>query len=176
MRQLLTNTFVMIAAMFVAAWILTPAAGPAGKSLDVDAITNKVAAYRDDSESGDGEDMTVIRRDASGHFQLMAQVNGEDIPFLVDTGADMVALTVDDAERLNLDFNPNNFEPIGKTASGIGYGAPVELESLRLGATEFHNVRAVVIDGLETNLLGQSALRQLGKVEIEGNRMVIHHR
>ena len=39
---------------------------------------------------------------------------------------------------------------------------------------EVRNVDAVVVEGLPTNLLGQSVLRRLGKVELSGDRMVIH--
>ena len=51
----------------------------------------------------------------------------------------------------------------------------VQLDRFQLGDEEFHNVDAIVLEGLETNLLGQSLLRRLGKVELRGDHMVIRH-
>lgn len=118
---------------------------------------------------------TVIERDASGQFHLSARINDEETRFLVDTGADIVALTVDEADRLGLNLAPEDFWPIMRTASGVGNGAPVRLERIELGGQEFRDVGAVVVEGLEVNLLGQSVLRRFGSVELQGDRMVIRH-
>ena len=118
-------------------------------------------------------DETVLERDGSGQFHLTAQVDGEDTQFLVDTGADMVALTVEEAERLGFPVDPEGFEPMTQTASGTGYGTVVRLGSIEVAGEEFHDVEAVVLDGLSVNLLGQSVLSRLGQVSLEGDRMVI---
>jgi aspartyl protease family protein len=116
---------------------------------------------------------TELRRGTSGQFHLTARVNGDDTEFLVDTGADVVALTVDDARRLGISVDPANFQPLMRTASGTGRGALVELRSIEVAGHEFQNVTAVVMEGLEVNLLGQSVLRRFGSVELSGDRMVI---
>ena len=118
---------------------------------------------------------TVLRRDGSGQFHMTARVNGSDTRFLVDTGADVVALTTSDAEAMGIELAEEDFLPIMRTASGTGYGAPVTLDRIEIGETEFRNVEAVVIRGLGTNLLGQSVLRRLGKVELQGDRMILRH-
>ena len=170
MIRLLVTAFIGIIAMTVLAGMMV-ARAPDGDS-------NGPAPSR--SQASEREtfalDRTVLRRDGSGQFSLVAQVNGQDVRFLVDTGADVVALTLDEAQSLGLDVDMANFEPITRTASGVGYGAAVEIERFELGGEEVRNVEAVVIDGLEVNLLGQSVLGQLGKVELQGDRMVIHHR
>jgi aspartyl protease family protein len=125
------------------------------------------------TRQGYGEAM-VLQRDSSGQFRLTGQIDGNDVTFLVDTGADVVALTVEDAQALGLDIDPDQFEPVSRTASGVGYGMPVLLDRIAIGGEEFENVDAVVIDGLTTNLLGQSVLRRMGRVELRGDRMVIH--
>lgn len=94
---------------------------------------------------------------------------------MVDTGADLVALTETEAEALGILPPPDAFQPMMQTASGVGYGAPVTLDELTIGESSFQSVDAVVVQGLETNLLGQSVLRRLGKVELQGDRMVIRH-
>ncbi|MCK9541668.1 MAG: TIGR02281 family clan AA aspartic protease [Novosphingobium sp.] len=121
--------------------------------------------------ASDGQ--TVIPRDGAGRFYLDADVNGQSTRFLVDTGADMVALTVNDAAQLGIEVDPASFQPITRTASGIGYGAPVTIDRLDVAGREMHDVRAVVVDGLDTNLMGQSVLRQLGRIELHDSHMVI---
>ena len=87
----------------------------------------------------------------------------------------MVALTEEDAEALGISVDPDSFVPMLQTASGPGYGARVTLDTLALGETEFTQVPAVVVRGLGVNLLGQSVLGKLGKVELQGDEMVIRH-
>ncbi|MDE2301725.1 MAG: TIGR02281 family clan AA aspartic protease [Sphingomonadales bacterium] len=116
---------------------------------------------------------TVLARDATGHFHVAATVNGGSADFLVDTGADLVALSRDEAQRLGLFVQPEDFHPMLRTASGIAGGARVKIDHLAVAGSELHDVDAVVVDGLAVNLLGQSALRRLGRVEEHGDSMVI---
>jgi aspartyl protease family protein len=120
---------------------------------------------------GSGESI-ALARDASGQFHLDGQVNGHDTRFLVDTGADTMALTMSEAEQAGIDVSALSFAPIIQTASGPGLGARVRIERLTLGGTELRDIDAVVVRDLPVNLLGQSVLR-LGKVELSGDRMVI---
>ena len=122
----------------------------------------------------DGDEM-VIPRDESGQFYVDVEANGQASRFLIDTGADFVALTVTEAENLALDFDPANFVPVTRTASGVGMGQRVTVGQMTIGNHEFHDVEAYVIDGLGTNLLGQSILSRFGRVEMRGDEMVIGH-
>ena len=116
----------------------------------------------------------TLTRDGSGQFYVNANVNGESVRFLVDTGADMVALTPDEAEALGL--NVGEMQPIMQTAAGVGYGAPVTIDEIEVAGTVLRNVDAVVAQDLPVNLLGQSVLRKLGGVEMKGDRMVLRPR
>ena len=116
---------------------------------------------------------TRIDRDGSGQFRLDATVNGQQMPFLVDTGADKVALTIDSARSLGLYVDPSSFEPVAMGAGGAVRGQRVTLDRLEVGGHALSGVDALVLDGLGTNLLGQSALAQLGGVELRGNEMVV---
>ncbi len=121
------------------------------------------------------EGPTIINRDSSGQFHLNAKLNGEEAPFLVDTGADIVALTVATAEAARLPVDPSNFQPLMQTASGTGNGARFVVDEFHIAGREFRDVEVVVLEGLDTNLLGQSLLKKLGRVELKGDRMVIGH-
>jgi aspartyl protease family protein len=150
----------LIAAMFV----------PRSAEAPVDtAATGK--AQKDEKSKA----MTLIR-DGSGQFTLRADVNGSEVEFLVDTGADVVALTEAEAEALGVLPDESEFEPTMQTASGTGYGAAVTLDEIEIAGQKLHDVEAVVVKDLGTNLLGQSALRRLGSVELKGDKMVIKPR
>jgi aspartyl protease family protein len=115
----------------------------------------------------------VLTRDESGQFHLNVTVNGRDIRFLVDTGADLVALTPQTAQDVGLNVLPGDYQPVLRTASGMGMGAVVSLDSVELVGRRLEHQRAVVAQGLSENLLGQSVLRHLGRVELKGDTMVL---
>lgn len=116
---------------------------------------------------------TSIERSADGRFHVEALINGQSLPFLVDTGADQIALTVDDARSLGLDIDPDDFGPVGMGAGGVVNGLRVSLDSVEVVGRDIGALDAVVLDGLTHNLLGQSVLRRVGGLEISGDTMVI---
>lgn len=118
-------------------------------------------------------DPTVIRRDSSGRFSLDAKVNGNGARFLVDTGADIVVLTVATAQNSGIPVDTASFQPIVQTASGEGKGARYTVQELEVAGRSFRNVDVVVVEGLETNLLGQTLISKLGGVSVEGDSMVL---
>ena len=127
-------------------------------------------------ENKSATEALLLRRDATGQFHIEASVNGAPVEFLVDTGADLVALTEDAAMNLGLNVSEGDFQPVMQTASGVGYGAQVRLDELEVAGERLREVDAVVVKGLTVNLLGQSVLRQLGSVQLQGDSMIIHGR
>jgi aspartyl protease family protein len=105
-----------------------------------------------------------------GQFRLDGFVNSRQTRFLVDTGADLVALPLAEAERLGVIVRDEDFRPMLRTASGTADGAPVVLDRLDVAGTTLTHVPAVVVRGLDENLLGQSALKQLGRVSCAAMR------
>ena len=116
-------------------------------------------------------DETVIPRAANGHFYADADVDGQSVRMVVDTGATGVALTVDDARRLGFAVDPGAFQVIGSGASGAVRGTRLTLGDVAVGGRHARDVDAAVIEGLEMSLLGQSYLRQLEQVDISGDSM-----
>ncbi|WP_068085746.1 retropepsin-like aspartic protease family protein [Novosphingobium rosa] len=115
----------------------------------------------------------VLVRDRTGQFHIDVAVNGRNTRFLVDTGADLVALTPETAQSLGLNISAGDYQPVLRTASGTGMGAPVLLDSVELLGRRMDHQRAVVAQGLTENLLGQSVLREMGRVELKGDTMVL---
>lgn len=120
---------------------------------------------------------TVLDRASDGHFYAEATVDGQQVLFLVDTGASVVALTGDDAADLGLQWYEEDLQPVGRGASGPVRGVPIMLNELMLGSFRSQNVPAVIIPrGLPVSLLGQSFLSKIENVEISGDQMVLGER
>jgi aspartyl protease family protein len=116
---------------------------------------------------------TRLERAESGHFYTYAKVNGELVQFVVDTGADVVALTVDDAERLGIPVNPANFQVVGEGASGPVRGEPVTIDSIEVDGKLVNDVEGVVLADSSLSLLGQAYLSRMGEVQMRGDTMLL---
>ena len=114
----------------------------------------------------------MLEREANGHFFADAQVNGATIHFLVDTGASGIALTVDDARRAGVPMTGMR-SVVGRGASGPVTGQAVTIDHVRLGSREGRAVDALVIEGGDQSLLGQSFLAKYTSVEIKGDTMTL---
>lgn len=115
-----------------------------------------------------------VPRDPSGHFNLVVDVNGVPVDFLVDTGATDVVLTMQDAARVGLD--PQNLAFIGsaRTANGTVRTASATVDSLSIGSLSFDRARVSVNGGdMDQSLLGMSFLSRIGRLEMTGNMLVL---
>jgi aspartyl protease family protein len=110
----------------------------------------------------------VLGANNYGHFQAVAEINGQQVEFMADTGATYVALSYETAQRLGL--APQNLRFTGRstTANGVARVASIEIESIRIGEITVKNVQAVVAEPgrMTQNLLGMSFM---GKLSVEMN-------
>ena len=123
------------------------------------------------SPAGNGYASRELVRAGDGHFYADAQVNGAMIPFMVDTGASMVALTPADAQRAGIALPSER--ATARSAGGEVEVIPVMVDRIAIGPLEARNVRGAVAGQLPVSLLGQSYLQQIGAVEIHGDRMTL---
>lgn len=107
-----------------------------------------------------------VLRTADGHYWAEAMIDGRVVRVLVDTGASVVALTRDDAWRLGIDLQPEDFISPVNTASGPARAARVTLSSVSVGGARVERVEAMVVEkGLTQSLLGMSYLGRLSSFE-----------
>ena len=112
----------------------------------------------------------VLTRGSTGHFFTDAHVNGKPgVKFIVDTGASIVALTMDDAQKLGIPVDPAKFTIIGEGASGAVRGQRVMLDSVDVDGIRVDNVRGVILESSTLSLLGQSFLGSVDQVSIAGD-------
>ena len=137
------------------------------------AVPAPIAAPAAAAAPADAPRETVLERRPNGHFSTVAEVNGEPIHFVVDTGADTVALTIEDARQARVPFDPNAFEVVARGASGPVRGQVVTLNDIVLDGKRVDDIQAVVLEGLDVSLLGQNYLRHLDTVSISGDQMTL---
>jgi aspartyl protease family protein len=116
----------------------------------------------------------VISEDESGGYHVYGVVDGQQVRFLIDTGASDIVLSPADARRLGMDFSTLTFDHVYESANGIGHGATAEVSDLSVGDVHFANVR-VVINGAEmsSSLLGMAFLKRLKSYSFSGGKLIL---
>lgn len=116
-----------------------------------------------------------IEAESSGHFNTEADINGRPIAVMIDTGATMVALSYEDAERAGIYLNDSDFTRAVSTANGIARVAPVTLHRVSIGDITVRDVPAAVAEPgrLKTSLLGMSFLSRLSRFDMRSGRLVM---
>ena len=100
----------------------------------------------------------VVSASSGGHFLPAGAINGRTVRFMVDTGATLVALGRDEAQRLGLDL-ANARAGISQTANGPVPVQIIVLDRVRVGEVEVTQVGAVVLpQPMPYVLLGNSFL------------------
>lgn len=123
----------------------------------------------------DGRSTTMLIGSPNGQFSARGQVNGSNVNFLVDTGANVVVLTQQDARAADIDPDELQYSVPVTTANGRTTAARIRIDSLIVGEIERRQVPALVAraGALETSLLGMSFLSTLSSFEFRGDRLVL---
>jgi aspartyl protease family protein len=116
----------------------------------------------------------VINISQDGHFYVNAKINGQEIRFMVDTGASDIAINMNDARKIGLSTKSLIFNKRYQTANGISWGAGVILEEVEIANVKFSNIAASVgNNNMGVSLLGMSFLKQLKKYEFYQDKLVL---
>jgi aspartyl protease family protein len=116
-----------------------------------------------------------IPRDARGHFQTDARIDGQRIDFMVDTGASVVALNEKSAARFGLRPSRGEYNATVTTANGTIKAARARIAMMDVGGLIVRDVEAMVLpdEALSENLLGLSFLSRLRRFEYANGRLVL---
>jgi aspartyl protease family protein len=110
-----------------------------------------------------------IPRGRNGHYFVTGYIDGHAMEFMVDTGASVVALNINQAKALGLDYR--NGESIRvSTASGVAEAREVTLNKLTIGNITLYNIRCIVHIGSHPRiaLLGNSFLSHVQMSDVDG--------
>ena len=114
----------------------------------------------------------VIPPGPEGHFFVQGTINGQDVFFVVDTGASAVVLPKGVADRIGL--GGDHRTGMAYTAAGPVMVARATIDSLVLGPIHLAKVDAAInpSDSSGLVLLGMSALKQVQMTQ-EGGRLIL---
>lgn len=118
---------------------------------------------------------TVIAMRADGHFWVQAQLNGQPVDFLVDTGATYTGVSKRVAERVGLRPDAAGDGVILETANGAIVARMAVADTLRFGGIDANALpMAIGPNGeVETNVIGMNLLSRLRSWRVEGNRLIL---
>ena len=123
---------------------------------------------RDPISSGARE--VVLEKNRYDHYVFTGKVNGEDVDFLVDTGATQVVFTESQARKLGLKKGQRCRV---NTANGESWSYATKIDTLAIGPIVLRDVSAAIAPNLEAEaLLGMSALSGLEWSQ-SGDRLTI---
>ena len=122
------------------------------------------------SIGSDGNVMVVLEQDRNGHYEAEGSINGQQVSFLVDTGATDVAMPESTARALGLKFGPRVKV---MTAAGPATAWVTRLDEVTVGGLRRTNVRASITAGeFDGILLGMSFLKHYSLQQSDGRLMI----
>ena len=127
----------------------------------------------------DGDEPTlsgVIKINSrGGQFSLDGRIGTRTTPFIVDTGASVVALTWETGTNLGLVSIGDRMDAQMSTANGTVSGKFVTISRIESGKLRVDNIRAVVMPkgALSQNLLGMSFLNRLKSYTVANGVMTL---
>jgi len=123
-----------------------------------------------------GNATVTLSPDRKGHFITTGTINGASMNFLVDTGATMVSMGLEDARRAGVNYL-EGARGQSQTANGVTPIYRVKLASVKLGDITLNDVDGVVHEksSLPVVLLGMSFLGQL-EMRREGKSLTLTKR
>jgi aspartyl protease family protein len=126
-------------------------------------------------QAGASPRKVILSANAYGHFNTQAEINGQEVEFMTDTGATYVALSYEAALKLGLATANLRFTGRSTTANGVARVASVILDSVRIGEITVRNVQAVIAEPgrMSQNLLGMSFIGRLSGFELAGSKLVM---
>ena len=113
---------------------------------------------------------------SDGFFYADGSINNYPVRFLIDTGANTIALSSREAKRIGLDYSKGQ-RGVATTASGIATVYRVRLDKVKVGGIVLTDIDAAVIEGAfpKEILLGMSFLQRLD-MKREGERLELNKR
>ncbi len=114
-----------------------------------------------------------VQMNNRGQYLTSGSINGKPVRFLVDTGANMIALNTTMAKSLGLDLSSGK-NMRANTAGGTINSTEVLLETVIVGGIKVSNVQAAVLEGDYPTeiLLGMSFLQNV-KIEKNAGLMIL---
>jgi aspartyl protease family protein len=116
--------------------------------------------------------VTRIPMAIDGHFWVHAKLNGENVRFLVDSGATMTTIDRQTARDSGVKVSPRADEYV-RTGNGIIRVARGRADELTVGDIVRKDVGLQVADNDDLNVLGMNYLSTLSRWGVEGRWLIL---
>ena len=114
-----------------------------------------------------------IRQASDGHFWVTAEVNGEPVRFLIDSGATTTSLSRETAQRVGIEPS-SAFQAMVQTANGVVMVDRGRAQTIRVGPIARENVAVHISDAFgDLNVIGMNFLSTLSGWSVEGRSLVL---
>jgi aspartyl protease family protein len=143
-----------------------------GKRRSLNLGSNQISNAR---SSFNASSSVTLVADARGQFMTTGSINGAVIQMLVDTGATFVALGVEDARRMGINYLKGE-RAMSRTANGMARVYKVKLDNVKVGDISLTNVDATIHESeMPFALLGMSFLNRV-EMRREGTDLTLTKR
>ena len=115
---------------------------------------------------------TRIPMAIDGHFWVEANINGEPVKFLVDSGATMTTIDRSTARRTGVEVSPRADQYV-RTGNGIIRVSSARASEMEVGGIVRRDVRLQVAEHDNLNVLGMNFLSSLTRWGVEGRWLVL---
>jgi aspartyl protease family protein len=116
--------------------------------------------------------VTRIPMAIDGHFWVHAKLNGQNVKFLVDSGATMTTIDRQTAKEAGVKVSPRADEFV-RTGNGIIRVARGRADELSVGSIVRRNIGLQVADNDDLNVLGMNYLSTLSRWGVEGRWLIL---
>lgn len=118
---------------------------------------------------------TIVPMASDGHFWVKAEINGQPLDFLIDTGATFTGIGQDQASALGIEPDLTRPPLQLKTANGVITATLGQAQILRFGNIEVRNLPIAVPQDTsnDTQVIGMNVLSQLASWRVEENRLIL---
>lgn len=150
-------------------------------SADATVKTNIIQKNEPSNKVTKNESVKIIMKRENGVFLIPCKVNGLPLEFIFDTGASNVSISQTEVIFM-LKNNYLKIEDLGETTyAQIADGSIIEGQKILLKEIDISGIKLKNIEASYSKtqiaplLLGQSAIKKLGPIQIDDNELIILH-
>jgi aspartyl protease family protein len=134
-------------------------------------VAERLRAEADGTPVSQGREMRIPMA-IDGHFWVKAQLNGQEVRFLVDSGATTTTIDRNTAKAAGVDISQRRDQYV-RTGNGVIRVASGRADEIKIGTITRHDVALEVADNDDLNVLGMNYLSSLSRWGVEGRWLVL---
>jgi aspartyl protease family protein len=138
---------------------------------DLGYVAQRLKAEATGAPVVEGEEVRIPMA-IDGHFWVNADLNGQKVKFLVDSGATMTTIGRETAAVASVVVSGDRNQLV-RTGNGILRVATGRADSLNIGPIERDNVGLHVAENEDLNVLGMNYLSSLERWGVEGRWLIL---